>query len=61
MSDKEPFTINIGRLQIWPHFEPRDMWVGVYWNRDEYAGGKTCTEIYVCILPMFPIRFMWYS
>lgn len=32
-------------------FEPRDIWVGVYWKREHLL-----TWIYVCIIPMLPIR-----
>lgn len=47
-------TFVIGNVQIWIHFEPRDMWFGVYWNREDGFN-----EVYVCLLPMIPIRFMW--
>lgn len=35
-------------------FEPRDMWIGIYWKLD-------CTHghVYLCILPMLPILFTW--
>lgn len=35
-------------------FDPRDLWIGLYWKRD-------CTHgcIYICILPMFPIQIRW--
>ena len=32
-------------------FEPRDIWVGVYWKRYPAA-----LEVYVCLLPIVPIR-----
>ncbi len=54
MSEKDFFCIEIGDVQIVPMFEPRDIWIGVYWNReDDY------NEFYVCLLPMLPIRFLW--
>lgn len=66
MSDKvDGITFCIGNVQIWWHFEPRDIWIGVYWNRElDYAdaGAQVWTnEVYVCLLPMLPIRFMWFS
>lgn len=55
MSDKsDGITFHIGRVQVWLHFEPRDFWVGVFWDRDEYVN-----EVYVCPLPMLCIRFLW--
>ncbi len=33
--------------------EPRDIWVGVYWN----MSCDWILDIYVCILPFLPIRF----
>lgn len=35
-------------------FEPRDVWVGVFWNDAE--GFRL---IYVCLLPCLPIVFCW--
>ena len=37
------------RVQI--KFEPRDLWVGVYWERR-----FGFLNIYVCLLPMLPIK-----
>lgn len=34
-------------------FEPRDIWVGIFWQR--IAPGL---EVYVCLLPMLPLRFV---
>lgn len=31
-------------------FEPRDLWVGVYWTHG---------RVYVCLLPTLPILFEW--
>jgi hypothetical protein len=36
-------------------FEPRDLWVGVYWRTFMEAGNKML-QLYVCILPVFPIQ-----
>lgn len=36
-------------------FEPRDLWVGVYWD----IGSKAMyskLSVYICLLPMLPIR-----
>lgn len=37
--------------QIEALFEPRDIWVGVYWKRYPKA-----LEFYLCVLPLLPIR-----
>lgn len=39
-------------------FEPRDLWIGVYWNR-ERVGRANRWSVYVCLLPMLPIRASW--
>ena len=55
MSERDSgITFVIGDVQIWIHFEPRDMWFGVYWNKEQ-----DYNEIYVCLVPMLPIRFLW--
>lgn len=43
-------------------FEPRDLWVGVYWRRKRVSDSCIETRIYVCLLPCFPfkIEIDWY-
>jgi hypothetical protein len=38
-------------------FEPRDLWVGIYWNRPV----RRALQVYVCIVPMLPllVTLMW--
>lgn len=56
-----------GAPQIDLLWEPRDLWVGVYWKRGEqavhYIPGRVVLEdhlsIYVCLIPCFPIKLLW--
>lgn len=41
-------------------FEPRDMWVGIHWNKFHFYDhwgdpNRHGLKIYICIVPMFPI------
>jgi hypothetical protein len=50
----------IERWRIRAFFEPRDIWVGVFWDRPvSYGdGGQPLVrhlKIYVCLLPCLPI------
>lgn len=42
-------------------FEPRDLWIGVFWDtyHSEHVGGLHLLDVYVCIVPMLPIRLTW--
>lgn len=46
-------------------FEPRDLWIGAYWNykNDGWKFGKwqLSFDLYICILPCFPIHMHWNS
>ncbi len=51
-------------MRIRIYFEPRDLWVGVYWNveRTSFDNSRVrCREwsVYICLLPCFPIRLRW--
>jgi hypothetical protein len=43
-------------------FEPRDLWIGVYWKTAWEGPDKTLT-LFICIIPCLPIRlsFVVYS
>lgn len=32
-------------------FEPRDLWVGVYWDK-----GVSSLLVYICLVPVLPIK-----
>ena len=40
-------------------WEPRDLRVGIYWNRSLAPGcfDYDVTNIYVCLVPCLPVRF----
>jgi hypothetical protein len=43
-------------------FEPRDLWVGVFWRRTYSVRGAgpsgitTTTEVFICLVPMLPLH-----
>lgn len=42
------------------YFEPRDIWVGVYWSRSQSLTQLVdILRVYICIVPMLPIRLTW--
>jgi hypothetical protein len=41
-------------------FEPRDIWIGVYWNSERHGGWRELT-VWVCLLPMLPIRVLFWK
>ena len=44
-------TVTVDMAEGPNRFEPRDIWVGAYWKRWPKA-----LEVFVCIVPMVPIR-----
>lgn len=40
-------------------WEPRDLWVGVYWTTCSKIVGDTL-DIYICLLPCLPIKLQWF-
>jgi hypothetical protein len=43
-----------GKLALRLIWEPRDLWVGVFWNHSADRGARW-TLIYVCLVPALPI------
>lgn len=53
-------------MKISCYFEPRDLWIGVYWDRRAtepvyrcpcvMCHKKTCLHVYICLLPTLVIR-----
>jgi hypothetical protein len=43
-------------MNVRMRFEPRDLWVGVYWTVDKHDECYQSLYVYVCLLPCLPIR-----
>jgi hypothetical protein len=41
------------RVNVTVLFEPRDMWIGVFWDK-AFDG---IYDVYLCVVPMLPIYF----
>lgn len=55
---KKLYTRGIGRrsvLIISLDWEPRDAWVGVYWDHDQ-SGTVWSRDVYVCLVPFLPLH-----
>jgi hypothetical protein len=51
----------IGRVGLELIFEPRDLWLGVYWTTTDGAlTGERWAMVYVCIVPCLPLRLSWW-
>lgn len=46
------------RLKARIEFEPRDLWIGVYWDRKK-IGTLSQLNLYICIVPVFPIHLTY--
>lgn len=42
-------------------FEPRALWLGVYWNTRNDSPSVEVLDVFVCIVPMLPVRLMFYK
>lgn len=44
------------RLRIRVELEPRDLWVGIYWDRYQLE-----RHIFICLVPMVVIHVWWWT
>lgn len=43
-------------------FEPRDIWIGVYWDRPMVSilsSARPKVHLYICLIPMWPLHIWW--
>jgi hypothetical protein len=52
---REPAERSYRRWTVRAFFEPRDVWIGVYWTWAEAGPDGRDFRVYVCILPCLPI------
>jgi len=46
------------RVTLKIRFEPRDLWVGLFWNITGLPSGRIrALHLYLCLVPMVPIVF----
>lgn len=43
------------RFKVKMAFVPQDLWLGVYWKREQDSYGRNWTVVYICLLPTLPI------
>lgn len=46
-------------LQIKLEFKPRDLWIGVYWEREERLFIWNLYNVWICLIPTLPIHVSW--
>lgn len=43
-----------------PYWEPRDIWLGVYWDTNLCRCCWARLDVYVCVVPCFPVLLTWH-
>lgn len=51
---RERKTLQVGPVALSISFEPRDIWIGVFWDRRSGV-----TQVFVCLVPCLPVRVAW--
>ncbi len=49
---------------VGPYWEPRDIWIGMYWDlgwiNQSVNTSVRRLDVYVCLIPCFPIRLVYF-
>ena len=40
-------------------WEPRDLWLGIYWDTSRLGNVLESVKIYLCVVPCLPLRLHW--
>lgn len=46
--------VRIGPVKVSISFEPRDLWIGLFWDHRHGV-----TQLFITIIPCFPLRLAW--
>ncbi len=41
-------------LKVQVEWEPRDVWIGLFWHKTVLA-----VHLYICLIPLMPLHVMW--
>ena len=44
-------------MRIKLEFEPRDLWIGIYWRYDHAY--YNMRHLFICLIPCLPIHITW--
>ena len=43
-------------MELKLEFKKQDCWIGLFWRKTKHIN-----EVWICIIPMFPIHITWYD
>lgn len=48
-------------MKITAYFEKRDIWIGVYWDKQKntFLDKPEHCAVWICIIPCLPIKISW--
>jgi len=53
------FDIWIKGIRFYLRFYWRDFWIGAYIKEPGQDAGQNWYELYICLVPMFPLQIAW--